>query len=216
MKTSLSLTIICAISLHGLAQDKQIYKLDYLLKNKRITVVNRTATSSDSSRHAIKLSDGSGEGIAWLDGVTFKTGSVEVMLKGKDVMQKSFVGIAFHGINDSTYDAVYFRPFNFHSSDSVRRIHAVQYISHPRFTWKKLREEQNGIYEKALVRPPDPNGWFRAKIEITEKHVTVYVNNDKTPSLSVDKISTITSGKIGLWVGDGADGEFSSLIVVNK
>jgi len=41
------------------------------------------------------------------------------------------VGIAFHGSDNKTLDAIYFRPFNFQSTDPVRKIHAVQYVSHP-------------------------------------------------------------------------------------
>ncbi len=38
-------------------------------------------------------------------------------MRGKNVFQKSFIGIAFHGQDDKTYDAVYCRPFNFIAKD---------------------------------------------------------------------------------------------------
>jgi hypothetical protein len=119
-------------------------------------------------------------------------------------------------VNDSTYDAVYFRPFNFHSEDPVRKIHAVQYISHPVFTWKKLRDEKNGQYEKAVNPAPDANGWFHARIEVSDGSVMVYVNDSKIPSLTVKKLNDRQDGKIGLWVGDGSDGNFANLSIVNK
>lgn len=120
------------------------------------------------------------------------------------------------GLNDSTYDAVYFRPFNFLATDSLRKIHAVQYISHPEFPWKKLRTERNGIFEKALITPPDPNDWFKARIIVDCEAVTVFVNEDTTPSLVVKKLNTICDGKIGIWTGDGSGGEFYSLTITNK
>jgi len=154
--------------------------------------------------------------IVWLNDITFSNGTIEIDLRGQDVFQKSFLGIAFHGVNDSTYEAVYFRPFNFHAKDSIRKIHAVQYISHPVFTWRKLRDEQNGIFEKQLVNPPDPNGWFHARIVVSEENVNVFVNEDKIPSLTVKKIGDIKSGKVGLWVGDGSGGEFSYFRIDHK
>jgi hypothetical protein len=61
-----------------------------------------------------------------------------------ETLQQSFVGVAFHGVDGTTYDAIYFRPFNFKTDDPVRRIHAVQYISHPDNPWQKLRDGQPG------------------------------------------------------------------------
>ncbi len=55
-------------------------------------------------------------GIAWINDIRFSDGIIEFDVKGKNVLQQSFVGFAFHGSNDSTYDAVYFRPFNFKSN----------------------------------------------------------------------------------------------------
>jgi len=55
--------------------------------------------------------------IVWLKDVNFSTGTIEVDLRGKDIPQRSFLGIAFHGVDTVTYDAIYFRPFNFQSTD---------------------------------------------------------------------------------------------------
>jgi len=57
-------------------------------------------------------------------------------VRGKDLFQQSFVGLAFHGKDDNTYEAVYLRPFNVRSDDPVRRDHAVQYMSVPDFDWR--------------------------------------------------------------------------------
>lgn len=166
---------------------------------------------NDPQHKGIHVDEADGNGIVWLQDVTFSSGTIDIDLQGRDLLQRSFIGVAFHGVNDSTYDAVYFRPFNFHSTDPVRRIHAVQYIFEPTYTWEKLRTEQNGIFEKALVNPPDANGWFHARIEVSDKEVKVFVNDDKVPSLTVKKLNTTTSGKLGLWVGNGSDGGFANL-----
>lgn len=191
------------------AQHKTFDLIKAFQKNK-INVVNRGAGLAKDNL-SIVLSESEGEGLLWLEDINFSNGTIEVDLKGKDVFQKSFLGIAFHGINDSTFDAVYFRPFNFLSTDSVRRIHAVQYVSHPAFPWFKLREEHNGVYEKDVSPAPDPNEWFHVKIEVEGDQVAVFVNYSSKPSLTVKKLSEINEGKIGLWVGNGSGGEFRNL-----
>jgi hypothetical protein len=200
------------------AQKKETYDLAKLLQDKKIEPFNRTAVPlSEKNVTGIKLDErDAAEGLVWLTGAKFSSGTIEVDLRGKDVLQRSFIGIAFHGVNDSTYDAIYFRPFNFRATDPVRKIHAVQYISHPLFTWKKLRDERNGEYEKAVEPAPDPTGWFHARIEVANGNIVVYVNDAKVPSLTVKKLNDRQNGKIGLWVGAGSGGDFANLSIVSK
>jgi len=210
----ISLALLVSLSAH--AQNRKRYDLADLLVNGKLTIFNRVVTVLQNAEYkGIKADYNNDEGIAWLNGVTFSEGTIEVDLHGKDIFQRSFIGVAFHGVNDSTYDAVYFRPFNFKATDSVRHIHAVQYISHPTFTWRKLRDERNGVFEKALVNPPDATSWFHARIIVKGNTVSVFVNDDKTPSLTVNKLNDRTKGKIGIWVGDGSDGEFANFTIAN-
>ncbi|MEI6948394.1 family 16 glycoside hydrolase [Paraflavisolibacter sp. H34] len=196
------------------AWGQQSVHLGEAAKKGRLQAVNRSLQpSTNEGPEAVTLSEASGEGLAWIKGASFTTGTLEIDLKGKDEYQKSFLGIAFHGSNDSTYEAVYFRPFNFRTPDSVRHIHAVQYISHPQFPWKRLREEFNGQYEKAVRPEPDPDQWFHARIEVKEKTVAVFVNNALSPSLEVPLLHPSSGKRIGLWVGDGAGGSFRNLQV---
>lgn len=199
-------------------QDKQVkYNLNDLNKKGKLQVFGRTLTSvEDKNGSAVRFSETIGDGVAWLEGVSFGNGIIELDIKGKDVLQRSFTGIAFHGKDEKTLDAVYFRPFNFKSSDSVRRIHAVQYISHPDFPWKRLREEQNGKYEKEIPLAPDPNDWFHVKIVVNYPKIEVYVNHSSKPCLSVLKLNDRKDGKIGLWVGEGSGGDFANLRITKK
>ena len=193
------------------------YDLFNLNKDGKLQVANRTLSSfMDKKGNAVKFSEADGDGVAWLEGVNFANGSIELDIKGKDVLQQSFVGVAFHGVDEKTLDAVYFRPFNFHTTDSVRRIHAVQYVSHPDFPWNVLRETQNAKYEKVVPSAPDPNDWFHVKIVVDYPHITVFVNNSASPCLSVDKLNDRQTGKIGLWVGNASGGEFANLVITNK
>src|ERR1700761_23669 len=77
---------------------------------KKYTVVNRVINAGTEAG-SIHLSDAEGEGMAWISNEKFTTGTIEVDIKGKDKLQASFVGVAFHGINDTTFECIYFRPF---------------------------------------------------------------------------------------------------------
>ena len=193
------------------------YDLINLFKNGKIEPFNRQLSQfSENDKKGIRFSKNAGDGIAWLKGVEFSNGTIELDIRGKDVFQESFVGVAFHGVNDETLDAIYFRPFNFQSTDPVRKIHAVQYVSHPDYTWSVLREKYNGKYEKAVTPAPNGNDWFHAKIVVQYPKVTVYVNGNSEPSLVIDKLNDRKVGKIGLWVGNTSEGDFANLQIINK
>jgi hypothetical protein len=178
------------------------------------TVFNRTITgNSENGKSFIRFSEGKAEGLAWANGKTFSEGTIEFDTRGRDKFQGSFIGVAFHAQNDSTYEAIYFRPFNFQATDPVRHIHAVQYIFHPKYTWKMLRETRNGEFEKEII-PADlqPNDWFHAKVEVRNGRIKVFVNDSEKPCLDVPTLNpTGKSGKIGFWVGDGSNGDFANL-----
>jgi hypothetical protein len=188
------------------------YDLFNMVESNKLEVFNRKITSfTENDKKGIRFSKNENDGIAWLKGVEFSNGSVELDIRGKDVYQQSFVGIAFHGLDDKTLDAIYFRPFNFQSSDPVRKIHAVQYVSHPDNTWNVLRDKHNGTYEKAVTPSPKGNDWFHVKILIKYPEVNVFVNGNSEPSLTIEKLNARKIGKIGLWVGNNSDGDFANL-----
>ncbi|REA62680.1 hypothetical protein DSL64_07080 [Dyadobacter luteus] len=153
----------------------------------------------------------SGGGIAWLPDTEFSEGTIEVDIRGKDVLQGSFVGIAFHGSGAKDYDAIYFRPFNFQTTDPVRRIHAVQYISLPNYDWPLLRKDFPDQYEKGINPAPQANDWVHARILVEKDSVHVYVNNNPEPSLTVGLLNKRHKGSVGLWVGAGSGGDFANL-----
>lgn len=157
-------------------------------------------------------------GAIWLESVNFTEGTIEVDILGKSAPRGSnFLGIAFHGADETTFDCVYFRPFNFRAENPENARHAVQYISHPQWTWNKLRSEKTGQYEKPIAAPPDGDAWFHAKIVVTGKLVSVFVNDAMTPSLVVEKLNDRTSGKIAIWGGDsGEGGHFANLKITPK
>lgn len=173
-----------------------------------------TYNRGSSFKESLFLDARDGDGFARLNGLVFENGTIELDIRGKDDQGRSFVGVAFHGLNDSTYDAVYFRPFNFKNPE--RSNHSVQYISHPRYTWSKLRNDHPNQYENIVTPVPSPNDWFHAKIVIEFPDVKVYVNNSGKPSLSITQLSTTKKGWLGLWVGNGSEGYFKNLKVTAK
>src|SRR5437588_11826208 len=181
---------------------------------KSLDVFNRSASAlTDGTRTGVRLSEAAGNGVAYLRGVELGNGTIELDIRGKDVQGQSFVGVAFHGVDDTTYDAVYLRPFNFKTDDPVRHQHAVQYVSHPTYPWQKLRAEHPGEYERPVSPAPDPNGWVHVRVVVASPKVSVFVADAKQPSLVVSQLSDRHKGRVGLWVGNGSDGDFANLIL---
>lgn len=177
-------------------------------------VHNRAVEAVPDRPGAVRLDARPHDGVLWLVGSQFADGAIELEVRGADRPGQSFVGVAFRGVDDSTYDAVYFRPFNFRPPDAVRRGRAVQYISHPAHPWHRLRERHPGRFEAAVLPVPDPNGWFRARVEIQGNRVQVFVNGATDPCLSVTALSDRAGGRVGLWVGAGSAGDFANLRLI--
>jgi hypothetical protein len=177
-------------------------------------VHNRTlSTVTDGGRQVFRLDARADDGVAWWPDVSFSTGTIELDIRGRNVPQASFVGVAFHGVDATTFEGVYFRPFNFRTDDPARRLRAVQYISHPEHPWQVLREKCPGVYEKPVVPPPDPDGWFHATIQVTADSVKVFVDPAAAPALEVKRLTDRASGWVGLWVGNGSPGDFANVKV---
>jgi hypothetical protein len=174
-------------------------------------VTNGKVVFHGDTIHLTNMSEKSA--VLWLGNTNFKNGVIELDLKGKDVRGESFLGLVFHAVDADTYDAVYFRPFNFRSME--RKDHAVQYIDIPGHDWDVLREKFPGKYENFIEPAPDPNNWFHAKIVIDFPSVKIYVNNAKQPSLQVEQISKRQDGKLGLWI-DSKDGWFQNVVVTHR
>ena len=178
------------------------------------TVMNRGATAeTEGEKTVVNFDARAGSGAAWLDGVEFENGTIEVMIRGKNNPGRSFVGIAFRGYDDDTYDAIYFRPFNFVADNELSRSHMVQYVSHPDYTWSRLREDHTDVYENPLPNPPDPDQFFKARIVIEKPEIRVYVGEETDPCLVVNELTDRAGGRVGLWMGNGSDGSFAELIL---
>ncbi len=193
-----------------------VYVLGFSLTNAQtgnFEVYNRTLVKhqSDGVKGIELQGNPDGVGIAWLKDASFSEGVIEFDIKGANVPGQNFVGIVFHAENSESYDCIYFRPFNFVAKEQARRDHMVQYVSEPAYGWRTLRETRTGEFEAEIPSPPNPDAWFHAKVEVRGKAVKVYVNEDSTPVLEVEKLNERTSGKIGYWVGYKTSAAFANL-----
>jgi hypothetical protein len=209
MKSALSLVLFVS-SLQSLAQ---ISKPDLTNLNSWRAVNRKAEIINDGKGKAVQLNAVPGDGLLILEGSSFTTGIIEFDAKGKNVLQQSFVGFAFHIRDEKTYDAIYFRPFNFMNADTARRSRSVQYISHPQYTWDKLRTDHPGKYENKVNPVPQPDDWFHVKVVVEGNSITVFVDNSSQPSLSVQPIGNLSDGKLGFWVGNNSDGTFANLVI---
>jgi hypothetical protein len=178
----------------------------------KLRVVNRGATAlTDSSRDGIRLDERPNDGVAWVTGVVLNEGTIDVDVRGRDVLQRSFLGVAFHGAADGSFDAVYLRPFNFRATDSVRHKHAIQYVAPPAYDFARLRAERPDQFESPVVPEPEATAWVHLRVVVRPDSVSAFVNGNSVPALNVPRLSTTKGGEVGLWVGNNSDGEFANL-----
>ena len=179
---------------------------------RRLRVVNREATKLQD-RNGVRLSPRSGNGVAWVEGTGFGSGTIELDIRGRESLQQNYVGIAFHRKNDTTYEAVYLRPFNFRIADPARRQHAVQYISLPEFDWPELRAKFPEEFENPVDAALVPTDWVRLRVVVEGSKVRVHVGPGSEVTLEVRRLGAHEGGQVGLWVGNVSGGDFANLVV---
>lgn len=213
MKTFTGVFGILFMCCTGLVFSQQQVDLSRVMQEQKITAVNRSLSLYGDPAGAVEMNAAMGDGLGIIQDIDFETGTIEVELRGENSPGRSFIGIAFNIVDPETFEAIYFRPFNFVATAQINRDHMVQYICHPDYTWSRLREEQTGEFENEIPSPPDPDDWFRATIKVTDSVVKVYVEGIDLPVLEVERLTSTKSGKIGLWVGNGSSGRFRNLVL---
>ena len=215
MKESFHFTITVFLAFFWLpvfSQQAEVIDVHNLVKKNGIEVYNRELSLINEQSHlGINLSKREGEGIAWIKGIEFSNGTIEFDVRGENLKQHSFVGIAFHAKDNDTFDAIYLRPFQFEETDETLRSHGVQYISLPDYTWRKLREKFPNKYEHSVEPAPDPNSWVKVRIVIKGSVISTYINGNPEPSLVVEKVTFRHTGGIGFYVADTSGGDFANL-----
>lgn len=210
-KIKVLLGMLCFLSIYSFGQ--QQINLSEKFQNQKIKAVNRIISLYGDDPNAVEMNAKNDDGLGILEDIAFDKGIIEVELLGENNPGKSFIGIAFNIQNDKTYEAIYFRPFNFVAEEKIRKSHMAQYIFHPEFTWRKLRDERTGEFEDQIADPPNPDDWFKVIIRINDEKVEVFVNEISEPVLKVDRLTSMKSNKIGIWTGFGSSGRFRNLVL---
>jgi hypothetical protein len=210
--TALALSMPVSPALSQSAAGQQIDLTERLAAGK-LRAVNREVSSLPGSRPGVHVSEKAGPGVVWIEGSDFAQGTIEVDVRGRDMAQRSFVGVAFHRMDDTTYDAVYVRPFNFRATDPARRENAVQYMAVPEYDWPRLRQEFPSEFENPVDPSVAPTEWVPLRVVVKAKTVQVFVGAVTSPTLEVRKLGSHDRGLIGLWVGNNSDGDFANLRV---
>ena len=159
------------------------------------------------------------EPLAIIENIDFSSGTIEAEVAGMPAPgaaggARGFVGIAFRLQPDmKTYDAFYLRPTNGRADDQERRNHATQYISHPQWTWSRLRQETPSKYESYVDLVP--NVWTKIKIDVRGDHAQLYVNDNPQPVLIVNDVKSgaTARGGVALWIGPGTVAHFRNVTV---
>ncbi len=180
------------------------------LESENLEPINNVNISVDEeSENTVTLDAKPGGGIALLKNLNFDVGAVNVEMKGKNKPGESFVGIAFNVQNDSTYECVYFRPFNFKSEE--KKYNAIQYISLPMHNWPILRKNFKGQYEANYPKSPPADDWFHITLRIDENRIALYDKKTSMRLFIVDRLQKHVSNKIGFWTGNNSKGEFKNM-----
>jgi hypothetical protein len=213
MRNTKGLLVIVILCMTILSFGQQKMNLATALQEQQIKAMNRTLSLYENHPGAVEMNAAEGDGLAVLKEIAFESGTIELELLGENNPGRSFIGLAFNIQDEENFEAIYFRPFNFVATEQSRKDHMVQYINHPEYTWYKLREERTMEFENEIPAPPDPDGWFKATIKISEKHVAVFLDEAAEPVLKVERLTSSKSDKIGLWVGNGSSGRFRNLAI---
>lgn len=171
-------------------------------------------------KKAVKLTAreaGRASPLAIVDGLEFSSGVIEVDLAGEPAPAagggaRGFVGVAFRLQPDrQTYDCFYLRPTNGRAEDQERRNHTAQYISHPTYTWLKLRQETPSRYESYVdILPAE---WIHVKIEVNGDKARLFVDGNQQPTLIVNDVKTgaAAKGAVALWLEGSTIAHFANL-----
>ena len=203
----------CALAVAPAPQSAALQRIDLAerLAAGKLRAVNRDVTKLQGSRDGVHVTEKADAGVAWIEGSDFADGTIELDVRDRDVLQQSFVGVAFHRKDDHTYEAVYVRPFNFRADDPVRHRHAVQYMASPDYDWPRLRQEFPDQFESAVASSVGPTDWVPLRVVVNGRAIQVFVGPVQSPTLDVRRLGQHDRGLIGLWTGNNSDGDFANL-----
>src|SRR5260370_42577182 len=107
------LAMLACVAIPAGAQTPENLDLTAVGKDPRWKIIGRTASVVDvKGKRALKLSEGPGMGVVWLDGYDFENAVIEIDMLGRSQpIQGSFVGIAVRRVDAHKLHAGYVRLF---------------------------------------------------------------------------------------------------------
>lgn len=145
----------------------------------------------------------------------FYNGTIEVqvlsqLLPDAPDFARGFIGLAFRiNDDDSAFESFYIRPTNGQSNNLVRKQHAVQYFSYPKYNFEYFRTHHiTGFDGPANVAL---NQWINLRAEIKNETGKFYLNNHLVLNVDHLKHGASTRGTIGFFVDIGTKGFFKNL-----
>jgi hypothetical protein len=161
----------------------------------RWILVNRAASSVEyANRQAVMFDSRPGKGIAWVEGLRFSTGKIDLNIAATP----QDAGIAFHVRSEREFEAVCFRIGEEASDEGASQRVVIQYIS----TYPDRRASHEAQFDLPYSRSGE---WFKARISISKQVVAVFIDGDNLPTLSVDASERgEVYGSVGLWIGPGS------------
>ena len=94
-------------------------------------------------------------------------------------------------------------------------MHAVQYIALPDYDWPKLRQDFPEEFENPVDGSISPIAWVRLRVVVDGEKIRIYVGEVTSPTLEVRKLGPYQRGMVGLWTGNGSDGDFANLRITS-
>lgn len=187
-------------------EEEKVLKLERDLKSLAFDV-NRLDATCDEPTYA-KLVN-----------LDFQNGVIEVKVLSRlqdplpFALARGFIGVAFRITEkNNAFEGIYLRPTNGRATNEAQRGRTVQYFSYPDYKFGRLRAESPGVYEAPASI--GLNEWITLRIEVRGEKATLFLNDSKEATLTVNKMKgQNTHGSIGLWVDIGTIGYFKDLKV---
>ena len=71
----------------------------------QLRAVNRRVTPLKGDRTGVHVDEKAGNGVAWIEGTDFSEGTIDIDVRGRDVVDRSYLGIALHRKDDAAYES---------------------------------------------------------------------------------------------------------------
>jgi hypothetical protein len=153
-----------------------------------------------------------------IEGAVLHAGTIEFDIAGEvqpgfSQAVRGFVGLAFNLSGPDRYECVYLRVANGRASSQEQRNHALQYISHPEYPWRRLREEKVSQYES--YADIGEREWIHVRLVIEPARVSAYINGAPRPALAVDRLPPEgpDTGRLALWAAVGSTAHYRNLVI---